>query len=205
MNRCLTLAILMSLCLTTCKAQTNDSLSVLMTRPLIAMKQGCTELLDPLRNLYYRRTKERIHQLCDYLTLASGPSRKSRVRRYYAACIQNMFHPESLVYVAVGDSVRSYSLKAFAKYLTEPSLVGRYDIRLDSICIPKWDSALIVYDSVGYVLSPSEMMPINTPTFYNFSTSELLINKEETEDGDEWVPQFGDMFVTLKNRKKYEK
>lgn len=205
MNRCLTLAILMSLCLTTCKAQTNDSLSVLMTRPLIAMKQGGTEVLDSLRNLYYRRTKERIHQLCDYLTLASGPSRKSRVRRYYAACIQNMFHPESLVNVAVGDSVRSYSLKAFAKYLTEPSLVGHYDIRLDSICIPKWDSALIVYDSVGYVLSSSEMIPVNVPASYNDSSPKLLIIREETEDGDEWVPQLGDMFVTLKNRKKYEK
>lgn len=205
MRRPLALALLMSLCLTICRAQTRDSLSMLMTRPLIDAGQGSAVVLDSLRNLYYRRTKERIHQLCDYLTLASGPSRKSRERRYYAACIQNMFHPNSSVRVALGDSVRCYSLKSFAKYLTEPSLVGHYDIRLDSICIPKWDSALIVYDSVGYVLSSSEMIPVNVPASYNDSSPKLLIIREETENGDEWVPQLGDMFVTLKNRKKYEK
>lgn len=205
MNRPLAIAILMSLGLTICRAQTIDSLSVLTTRPIIAMEQGRTEVLDSLRNLYYRRTKERIYRLCEYLTLATAPSRKSRDRRYYAACIQNMLHPNSSVRMIMGNTVRCYSLKVFTRQLTEPSLLGRYDIRLDSICIPKWAPTLIANDSVGYILSPSEMMPVNAPASYNVRTSELLISKEETEDGDEWTPQFGDMFVTLKNRKEYEK
>lgn len=69
---------------------------------------------------------------------------------------------------------------------------------LHSIEIPKWDHALIESDTLGVVYSTCEMTAIHTVNKTFDSQSMLPLVKDQTEDGVEWVPLFGNMIVSIK-------
>jgi len=96
------------------------------------------------------------------------------------------------------------SVDKFLRYLVEGMQVEAVEI--DSIMIPKWDSARIEADTIGVVYVKSEMTVVHSPRSFEYAGMKLPIVSAETEDGTEWVPLFGDMIVSIRYKnEKYEK
>lgn len=199
------LIVFMSLCFTPSIAQTNDSLAISISESPITLNLERAGAIDSLRTLFDRRTSERLKSLGDYVAFASKSSRDIRLRRHYANHILEMFHPEASAKVISGENTVCYSLKSFVNRLLDDSFQKHYIVEIDSICIPKWDSTLVANDSLGYIISPGEMVPVRRRVSFGGDNSELIIKKETTEDGDEWIPQFGNIVVSLRVRHKNEK
>lgn len=205
MRRFLAVGISFCLCIVICDAQTKDSLIISHTTIIESKCQLNAQQMDSLKRLYYRRVYERIHQLDNYIRFVSSSSIKRNKRLYYQKCIRIMFHPLSTVKVKFDNSIVYYNLKSFVKELTGNLSTDKVGIFIDSVCIPKWIPSLIANDSIGIVFSPSEMIPMRNEKTYDNEKSVLIIRKEETEDGNEWVPQFGNLIVTIINRHEKNK
>lgn len=88
----------------------------------------------------------------------------------------------------------------FCEFL--PKLKKRNMVIVDSVNVPVWwsdDTKTINLDNEKCLL-PSVLVPAGlneSDSQYNYHQM-LPILKKQTEDGVEWIPIFGDLYITIK-------
>lgn len=206
MNRIIVFYAFFCLCVAKSDAQTRPSTlpidSIIRIRPL---NNNGINNTDSLKRVYYRRVYERIHQVSENLQYVISPNKKNSDRRYYHALICSRFHPAAMIKVKMNSAVQTYRLRSYMQHLVENEFRSLSGIRIDSISIPKWDAIEITDDTLGMVITEQEMIPIGKGWYFDNRGKGLPIVREDTEDGEEWVPLlFGDMIITIIPKEKNE-
>lgn len=155
-----------------------------------------TSFICDLERIFKRRTNERIWQLTEFLSYLRNKNKGKDDKIFYINSTCKLFANGTNVEIRNDGFNTNYGLRDF---LMEISFKQQdLEISLDSIEIPKWDHALIESDTLGVVYSTCEMTAIHTVNKTFDSQSMLPLVKDQTEDGVEWVPLFGNMIVSIK-------
>ncbi len=212
MKRIVILYICLCLCIAYCSAQTTrikiplSSLTIQTT-----LNKGDTALIDSteiirrLEMIFKRRTKERIWQLSECISYLCNNKQTNQKKSQYSRIARNLFSDDAQVLIIrEGNQTKEMNVSTFFNWLL--SVPSMSVVSIDSIMIPKWDYVLIKADTLGIIYSNGEMTTLNTIKEFGYSQVKLPIVSNETEDGTEWVPLFGNMIVTItykheKNRK----
>jgi hypothetical protein len=160
------------------------------------------------KNMFYRRTDERMGQIVDYLMFIQQND-TLRSHSLYNGKIANIFVPGTKVIVKDKSKnvIMTKCIEEFCKMLINRTTIC---VRVDSVCLPIWDDKIdeLSSDISEYSLQ-SDMQPflpyaIRINKMKQKSVQKLVVEKEITEDGIEWIPKFGDMIVTIVSINDYE-
>lgn len=199
MMRRVLIFIILSLCVTVCGAQvriaalTKDSCQCSVDSQLVDTAKERVRM----EKFFHLRTAQRLHQLDNTLTFVSNESDSVKVA-YYKRQILRLFNSDAKVIAKRKDKIDSIGIKDFVDEVASHKILLK---SLDSIRVPKWNYELVKGNASDSVFSKSEMRPFRQQLTFGNDESQLAIIKEDTEDGAEWMPLFGDMIVTLKKDK----
>lgn len=204
MKRLAAIILSLCLCIVFCDAQTNR---IKIPIPQVIQQNDITSddsirsdsvrMIKEIERTFIRRTKERLWQLSDILYFLCEDSRNRQSKSYYTNIARSLFADSAQVTIRKDCfKHKKMSVDKFLRYLLEGMQVEAVEI--DSIMIPKWDSARIEADTMGVVYVESEMTVVHSPRSFEYAGIKLPIVSAETEDGTEWVPLFGDMIVSLR-------
>jgi len=211
MKRLAAIILSLCLCIVFCDAQTNC-----ITVPIPptfqqnditsadSIQSDSVRIIKELERTFIRRTKEKLWQLSDILYFLCEDSRNRQSKSYYSNIARSLFADSAQVIIKRDNlKHKKMSVDKFLRYLVEDMQVEAVEI--DSIMIPKWDSARIEADAMGVVYVESEMTVVHSPRSLEYAGIKLPIVSAETEDGTEWVPLFGDMIVSLRYKNEKSK
>jgi len=212
MSRIAILGIAFCLCIAFCNAQT---IHKVIPVPLHSkhdcifekndtLKPDSAALVLHLERTFKRRVNERIWQLTEIISYLLDTEIDGQKKTYYIGKATKLFADDTSVVIRV-DSIdeREVKVRKFLYQLsTDKSIAFVY---IDSIEIPKWDYSLIESDTLGIVFSESEMTAIHTTKQFGEPHTILPIVSHETEDGDEWVPLFGKMIITIRSKNEKDR
>lgn len=185
--------LLNSLCLQTNESQINFSYS--FTKEAL----GKNEI--SIAEMCKWRLNEQIALMKDYLSYIKDKSHLKEQRTYYQIKFQNLFVPNANVVIT--DSLKSITKTLKLNDFTSDLLQNTYGkIDIDSICVPLCiDSLSNVEENTVQIDLPSVLIDLrNESQIRTISESDkiLFVRKEFTEDGYEWMPMFGDVYITVK-------
>lgn len=160
--------------------------------------------IDDYERIFYGRLDERMRQLDDYMHYLIKDKAQT-AHAEYAQKMLKLFAERSLVIVNYASEERkadTLSLKCFVDTLR---CSQNRVLHIDSIDIPVWDP-LLIQDSMNVVIAESRMVPFQYKrnAFSIADLTELPIVKENTEDGCEWAPLFGNIVVISRPSAKQE-
>lgn len=149
------------------------------------------------KRIFEDRILERVQLLKDYISLVMN---NGDTEGFYKKKLVNLFSSNASVYISndSSDLISTLSIPDFYEFLLRNK--GE-NLRLTSIIVPVWDKKLECADSgiqLGRVTS--KRIFVDDDNIQQSSDQFLLVCKEITEDGYEWVPCFGDVFVVVKDR-----
>ena len=155
-------------------------------------------------SVYLRRLKERYSQIQDYLKFTATTD--STLKTYYTSKLINMFVPDSRVHIFDDQGVVKGNLRvaSFCEFVGE----GNSKVEsIDSLYVPVWidktlakDSTKSFYETKGRLVAirNGELIDLLKEDRVETPDRTLYIFKEETEDGEEWIALFGDIYITIK-------
>ena len=154
------------------------------------------------KEMFMKRRYEKIGQLSDYINFMQS---KDTIRS------QSVYQNKMIALFADSSKVRlCYSKKSnncvvsvpeFCKMIINKSIKV---VEIDSLCVPNWDDKI---NSVTLEINRVELSSSNYPFKQLKESNNLAVSnygqilfayKEETEDGVEWIPVFGDIVVKVK-------
>lgn len=190
---------ILSLCAANCGAQTNIVGLARDSCQCVADSQSMDSSKEKARleKFFYLRTAQRLHQLDKYISLISNDTDTIKIA-YYKRQIIKLFNSGAKVTMKRKRKVESIGIRNFIDNVASHKTILK---SLDSINVPKWDYELVKMNTSDSVFSQSEMRPFKQQLKFGNDENQLAIIKEDTEDGAEWIPQFGDLVVTLKKDK----
>lgn len=141
------------------------------------------------------RNKEYIRLMNDYISFIRSESKHSSTDLYKEK-LKNLFVPDSRVIIRKDDDAIEVGLDEFCnEYLAELNI----SLSLDSIQIPTITLNEQDPTNEGDTwFVPSTIMNLKTGTCSDSDElTQLYYRKELTEDGEEWIPVFGDLYITI--------
>ena len=152
-------------------------------------------------DLFNLRISERMILLKDYVSLLKTTDNQVEVA-YFRKKLLELFDANSYVYISDGNS--GYTNKiSISKFLKKISPKTSDTIIIDKIVLPQWDDKL--KETIGLKFNKDSLKSIIVsikefikPLKSEISSQILVTYKEKTEDGIEWIPYFGNIYVTLK-------
>lgn len=154
-----------------------------------------------LEKFFRLRTVQRMHQIDNDINFISKNSDSAKVE-YYKRQILALFDIEAKVIMKWKRKAKSIGIKSFLDKMASREIILK---SIDSIRVPVWNYELVKENVSDSVFSKSEMRPFRLQQKFGNEDNPLAIIKENTEDGDEWIPLFGDIVVTVKKYKKQKK
>ena len=122
-----------------------------------------------------------------------------RSQSVYKSKFENLFVNDVNVILHKGKKTESISLEEFCKRVINKKIKN---INFDSIQVPIWDNKWAFLDPEIYKLeAQSSSWSFITNGFVDNtikSDQKLFVYKEDTEDGIEWLPLFGDLSLSVK-------
>ena len=159
------------------------------------------EKLDTTADISKRRLNEQILLMNDYLSYIKDKSRPKEQRLYYQVKCHELFAPNTIVTIKDSIESKTLSLNEFTSNL----LHNKYnELGIDSLCVPACTTGnLNIDDGLVQIDLPSVIvdlkgLPLSEPVMETNNT--LFVRKVITEDGLEWIPVLGNLYVTLKKQ-----
>lgn len=153
---------------------------------------------EELEKQYGRRLKEKLSMVKDYVSFMQRDD-SLRSQSVYKSKFENLFVNDVNVILHKGKKTESISLEEFCKRVINKKIKN---INFDSIQVPIWDNKWAFLDSEIYKLeAQSSSWSFITNGFVDNtikSDQKLFVYKEDTEDGIEWLPLFGDLSLSVK-------
>lgn len=152
-----------------------------------------------LQEIFERRKQELIVSIEDYISLLHK-NKKTEEQSFYRKKLGELFIADAKVFVTKSSSTFAMDMDEFCEFL--PKLKKRNMVIVDSVNVPVWwsdDTKTINLDNEKCLL-PSVLVPAGlneSDSQYNYHQM-LPILKKQTEDGVEWIPIFGDLYITIK-------
>lgn len=150
---------------------------------------------------YFRiRTAQRLQQIDGCLAFI-GKDTDSIRTAYYKRQMLNMFDDSTKVTVKrKRHKSECVDIRSFLENVIRHKVIVK---SIDSICVPVWNANLIKNaDTLRRLCSESEMIPFKRQLKFGKEDDTLPIIKENTEEGAEWIPLFGNMVVTVKKKRR---
>jgi len=150
------------------------------------------------------RLYEHLSQLKDYISYIQQYDSLNLKSLYIKEKLENLFSPKATVKVkkkSDGECM-DLSLSQFTEMLYDRTITIH---SIDSICIPVWDDIINSLDeSVTVCELPSCVKCIKSSKLSDSIVEKscnqtLTAYKVLTEEGDEWIPKFGNLIVTIIN------
>ena len=156
--------------------------------------------IQQMKAVYERRLKEKISQLGDYLSFIQKED-TLRVKSVYIPKLKSLFYDNAKVVIKDKDdySNRSTTIEDFCNSLCNKLIKVN---NVDSVMVPVWEEQLIdLKPTINRIMLPACKIACiasdNANSNIKINKSLLLpIYREDTEDGVEWLPLFGDIVVS---------
>lgn len=164
------------------------SLFILILFCAVCPSRGWTQ--DNGQLTYENRLLQQIVQLSDYLDVLCNEVSNRESRDYYAKKAKSLFMHGSSVTINGYDTL-SLPVDSFFNALVRREIVIK---SLDSVTVPKWkehnqQDSIIWNDGQIYSFERLEAC--------SHAAIKLPLRKEITEDGEEWLPVFGNLVVCV--------
>lgn len=158
---------------------------------------------ESCKNIFIRRQSEKLAQIDDYIKFMQQKYKTGERSLYYKLKMTNLFVEDAIVtiYDSKKDSSATQSINDFCDFLIKNA---NKDVNVDSITVAIWDDKInTLPSSVNRCELSSYIRPYiaeNTSDSIIQPNSKQLLAayKEDTEDGIEWIPLFGNIVVTIK-------
>lgn len=160
-------------------------LFILILFCVFCSSRGWTQ--DNERLTYESRLLQRIVQLSDYPDVLCNDLSNRESREYYAEKAKDMFVKGALVYVKGHDNL-ALPVDSFFSALVVQEIVVK---SVDSLAVPKWEKKHGKQDSI--IWNGAQIYSLARMEACESSSTKLPLRKEITEDGEEWLPVFGDI------------
>lgn len=192
------------LCIAFCNAQATRIVVPLSSLLQRMQKSGSDSIPDDslkavmkLEQTFKRRMQERIWQISEIIGCLGDDKISNRQKSYYMDLGKRLFAGNAQVTVKEDNAgAKEMTIKKFLKRIASEQAISA--IKIDSIMVPEWDYALIEADTSGIVYTECKMSAVCVTRQFGKVRAKLPIIGEETEEGTEWVPLFGDMIITVK-------
>lgn len=157
------------------------------------------EKADTTADISKRRLNEQILLMNDYLSYIKDKSRPKEQRLYYQVKCHEFFAPNTIVTITDSVGSKTLSLNEFTSNL----LYNKYNkFDIDSLCVPAYTTRKRnIEDGLVQIDLPSvivDLKGIPLSESINETDNTLFVRKVITEDGFEWIPVLGNLYVTLK-------
>lgn len=157
-----------------------------------------TSTVDNIEKIFLSRIVERKALVRDFISLLKDADKKDDIE-YYQNKLFNLFDANSEVYIysQSKDKTTKMSLSRFLKKVSSHKLEI---LSIDKIAVPIWDDTLIKADECNKVqlTTKIELFAVDPSHTPEESSQITIARKEQTEDGIEWMPYFGSIYVTFK-------
>lgn len=151
-----------------------------------------------LRELFYLRMSEYKYLLRDYISFL-GETNDTVEIEFYKKKLTELFSPDSYAYIHNANNAKTNRMSVLDLF----KKIASHKIKIlciNKITVPKWNGKLSAMDAKkdefqlkGYI---SQFDDKNS-FILEESDQMLLVRKEITEDGTEWIPCFGDIYITI--------
>lgn len=154
------------------------------------------------RIMFIKRRAEKLSQLVDNINFIQSKD-TLRTRYVYQNKTEALFADNAKVYLLYKKKSKNriVGVSDFCRMLIGGKI--KYE-QIDSVCIPIWDEKVnslptdVNKVELNSFVLPFEKVKTEILSERAKSTQKLFAYKEETEDGIEWIPIIGDMFVKVK-------
>ena len=154
------------------------------------------------RTMFIKRRAEKLGQLVDNINFMQSKD-TLRSRYVYQNKTEALFADSAKVHLQYKRKSKNciVGVSDFCKMLIKGEM--KYE-RIDSVCIPVWDERVNSLPSdankieLNSFVLPFEKAKTEILSEKPKSVQKLFAYKEETEDGIEWIPIIGDIFVKVK-------
>lgn len=154
------------------------------------------------KKMFIKRRAEKLKQLLDNIAFMQSND-TLRSRSLYQAKTESLFADSSRVHLQYRkkSQKRIVDVPEFCRMLIDGGI--KFD-RIDSVCVPLWDEKINSLPSnVNKIELASFILPyevVKAEILYERPNPilKLYAYKEETEDGVEWIPILGDIYIKVK-------
>jgi len=177
-----------------------ENRSEVEARDTVADKDTLT--IFDYKEMFMKRRYEKIGQLSDYINFMQSKD-TIRSQSVYQNKMIALFADSSKVRLCYSKKSKNcvVSVPEFCKMIINKSIKV---VEIDSLCVPNWDDKI---NSLTLEINRVELSSSNYPFKQLKESNNLAVSnygqilfayKEETEDGVEWIPVFGDIVVKVK-------
>ena len=157
-----------------------------------------TSAVNNIEKIFLSRIVERKALVRDFISLLKEANKKEDIE-YYQRKLMNLFDENSNVYLysPSKNKITKVSITDFFKKISSHKLEVA---SIDKIAVPIWDNTLIKADECNEIQLTTKIEVFAIDPSHSPEKSELIVSsrKEITEDGIEWMPYFGSLYVTIK-------
>lgn len=154
--------------------------------------------VNNIEKIFLLRIAERKILVKDYMSLLKEADKTVDIE-YYHKKIMNLFDENSSVFLYSLSKNRTIKI-SIADFLKRISSRKLDIISMDRITVPVWDDALINTDGCNEILLKTKIDLFIDDSSNKSEESEQIVvaRREQTEDGIEWMPFFGCLYITIK-------
>lgn len=151
-----------------------------------------------VEKIFLSRIAERKVLVKDFMSILNQ-AREKEVIEYYQKKLLDLFDVKSDVYIynLSNDKTTKMSITDFLRKISSHKVEI---ISMDKITVPMWNDKLMNIDESNEIKlrSKIELFSVN-PTHNSEESERITVARlEQTEDGIEWIPYFGCIYVTIK-------
>ncbi len=153
---------------------------------------------NDVEEIFLLRVAERKILIRDYISLLRKADKKANIK-YYQSKLLNMFTANSHAYIYSPSKERTTKL-SIGDFLKKLSSNKIDVVSIDKIAVPVWDNTLTKIDGYNEIHLKTKLETFVVAPSHRSENSEQLgmCRKEETEDGIEWIPYFGNVYITIR-------
>ncbi len=155
--------------------------------------------IESPEKVFLSRIVERKFLLKDYMAILDSVDNKIDAG-YYSKKLLGLFSPNSYVYIYNATKEKTDRM-LIADFLKKVAAHKFYDIYIEKLTIPSWDEAQMdPNSSINEIQLKGIIEPFKEEGHTESEDSDQLVvsRKEQTEDGVEWMPYFGNVYVIIK-------
>lgn len=179
----------------------NNNMAVEDVEPLqdsLTLKK--TPSVEEQKMMYEKRLDEKLLMIKDYIMFMQKDD-SIRSKNVYMTKMENLFVSTASVIIQKKKKTEEVTISQFCENLINKKYKS---VHLDSVYVPVWDDKIANLDTSIYKLE----VPSNKRGFAKEDTQGkdivadekhmLFVYKEDTEDGFEWLPLFGNLSLIVK-------
>lgn len=175
-----------------------DSRKPVIDEKEIHVDSNCCAALHEIGEKFVSRVAERKALLMDYLLLLKVSDKKDEVKSYQKK-ILDLFDSNSCAYMYCKDKGKTVKCSL-------PNFLGKVSshkvdfISVDKIVVPIWEQDRMITDTCEEIQlgCKIEHFTVDPSSELKGSDQIVVARKEQTENGIEWMPYLGHLYVTVK-------